>query len=50
MKCIKILAGISALALATPLSALAGTVLIPEGGANDVLIVDTDTGRAKGRI
>ncbi len=50
MNRIKILLGVSALALAAPLSALAGTVFIPEGGANSVLIVDSETGTAKGRI
>lgn len=50
MNRIKFLLGVSALSLSTPLAALAGTVFIPEGGANDVLIVDSETGQARGRI
>ena len=45
MKRLTMALGACALALSAPFAALAGTVLIPEGNANDVLVVDADSGK-----
>ncbi len=45
MKRLRMALGASAMALAAPFAALAGTVFIPEGNANEVLVVDADSGK-----
>lgn len=50
MKRLELLVGASVFALAAPFAALAGTVYIPDGNANSVLVVEAETGEITSRI
>jgi YVTN family beta-propeller protein len=47
---LKLAATLSALALSAPSLALAGTVFIPEGSANSILMVEPESGEILGRL